>query len=203
MKYLLTLSVLTLLIPLALSQRIKKLSPDAYVNWCSSPDFAWKNKDTLNGITYAVRFVPDQYDIAKCALSRCETKEVLLNDLNSKDKFGSFVLDLACLEFSKDLFSYPSQTGMNAAERKIYLSNLIKEDLIGISRSNDTIRCTSVIYETNIPTRARVIFELEKSNAPITKLVFTDRMINNSLIEFSIPELTKKNIPDLNLKKYE
>lgn len=85
----------------------------------------------------------------------------------------------------------------------MYLNNYIKSDLVGISSSNDTIKCTSAIYEANMPTRVRVLFDLENTTKPITKIVFRDKMINNRYVEFIIPELTNKQIPTLNLKKYE
>lgn len=179
------------------------MDPESYLKWYSSPEFSWKNGDTLNGISYSVRFVPKEYDIAKCALRHCEEKTILLTDLNSKNNSYGFILDLSCLEFSKDIFSYPSRSGMSSAERKIYLNNTIKGDLFGISKSNDTIKCVSAMYEASIPVRARVIFELESTEKTITKIILRDRMINNSLIEFSIPELSKNNVPTLNLKNYE
>ena len=203
MRYLLVLAALCLSIPLVLSQKPKKLSPDAYVEWCYSPDFLWKNKDTADGISYGVRFVPKEFDIAKCALDHCEKKDILAQELKSIDNSFGFILDLACMEFSKDIFSVPGKTGMRAAERKLYLSNYIKGDLFGISATNDTIKCVSAIYEVNIPMRARVLFDLESTNDPIVKIVFRDRMINNRLVEFLIPQLTRKQLPTLNLKKYE
>lgn len=157
----------------------------------------------MGGIQYAVRFVPKQYDIAKCALNHCEKKEILMTDLKTIGDSYGFILELSCVEYSKDIFSYPSKTGMNSNNRKMYLNNYIKSDLIGISSSNDTIKCTSAIYEANMPTRVRVLFDLENTTKPITKIVFRDKMINNRYVEFIIPELTNKQIPTLNLKKYE
>lgn len=188
---------------LSFAQKVKKLSPESYVQWCNSSDFLWKNKDTMGGILYAVRFVPKQYDIAKCALNHCEKKEILSADLKAIENSYGFILELSCVEYSKDIFSYPSKTGMNSNTRKMYLNNYIKGDLVGISSSNDTIKCTSAIYEANMPTRVRVLFDLENTNKPITKIVFRDKMINNRYVEFIIPELTNKQIPTLNLKKYE
>jgi hypothetical protein len=185
------------------STKVAKLDPESYVKWCYSPEFSWKNSDTLNGIAYSVRFVPGEYDIAACALKHCETKESLINDLNSKNNFYSFFLDFVCEDFSRDLFSYPGKTGMNAADRKIYLNNHIKKDIVGITTSNDTISCVSTIYEVNISNRARVIFELEDTEKTLTKIILKDKMINNAVIEFSITELSKKKIPTLNLKNYE
>ncbi|WP_341900070.1 hypothetical protein [Fluviicola taffensis] len=203
MNYLLTIISLSLFISGSFSQKGSKLTPDSYVKWCSSPDFLWKNKDTMGGIMYSVRFIPKQYDIAKCALNHCEKKEVLMDDLKTIGGSYGFMLELSCEQFSKDIFSFPSKTGMNTNDRKLYLNNYIKGDLVGISSSNDTIKCTSAIYEASMPTRVRVLFDLEATNKPITKIVFRDRMINNRFIEFSIPELTHKQIPTLNLKKYE
>jgi hypothetical protein len=193
----------SLFFQLSFAQKVKKLSPESYVQWCNSPDFFWKNKDTMGGIQYAVRFVPKQYDIAKCALNHCEKKEILMTELKAVGNSYGFILELSCLEYSKDIFSYPSKTGMNANNRKMYLNNYIKADLVGISSSNDTIKCTSAIYEANMPTRVRVLFDLENTTKPITKIVFRDKMINNRYVEFIIPELTNKQIPTLNLKKYE
>ncbi|MNK00318.1 hypothetical protein D3C87_181010 [compost metagenome] len=203
MKYLLTGLSLSLFLSCLYAQKAGKLTPESYVKWCSSPDFLWKGKDTLEGISYAVRFIPKQYDIAKCALNHCEKKEVLINDLKAIGNSYGFMLELSCLEFSKDLFSFPSKTGMNSNSRKMYLSQYIKGDLVGITSTNDTIKCTSAIYEANMPTRVRVLFELENTPKPITKIVFRDRMINNKPIAFIIPELTNKHLPTLNLKKYE
>ncbi len=193
----------SLFFQLSFAQKVKKLSPESYVQWCNSPDFLWKNKDTMGGIQYAVRFVPKQYDIAKCALNHCEKKEILMTDLKAAGNSYGFILELSCVEYSKDIFSYPSKTGMNSNNRKMYLNNYIKGDLVGISSSNDTIKCTSAIYETSMPTRVRVLFDLENTTKPITKIVFRDKMINNRYVEFIIPELTNKQIPTLNLKKYE
>lgn len=179
------------------------MDPESYLKWYSSPEFSWRNNDTLNGISYSVRFVPKEYDIAKCALTHCEKKDVLLEDLNSKNDAYGFILDLSCIEFSKDIFSYPSRTGMSATERKMYLNNSIKSDIFGISKSNDTIKCVSAMYEASIPMRARVLFELEKTEKTISKIILKDRMLNNSVIEFSFPELGKKQVPTLNLKGYE
>jgi hypothetical protein len=202
-KYLFLLFFGGLFFSCSTSKKAASMDPESYVKWCSSPEFSWKDRDTLNGISYSVRFVPKEYDIAKCALKHCENKETLLTDLNSKNNSYSFILDLSCLEFSKDIFSYPSRTGMSAADRKIYLNNAIKGDIVGISKSNDTIKCISAMYEASIPIRARVLFELESTEKTITKIILKDRMINNSLFEFSMPELTKNNVPTLNLKNYE
>ncbi len=202
-RYLFMLFFISVFVSCGTSTKVAKLDPEAYVKWCYSPEFSWKNSDTLNGISYSVRFVPQEYNIAACALKHCEKKEVLMEDLNSKNNAYGFFLDLVCLDFSRDLFSYPSRTGMDAADRKIYLNNHIKKDIVGISDSNDTIVCVSAIYEASIPNRARVIFELEDTEKTLTKIILKDRMINNSAIEFSIPELTKKKIPTLNLKNYE
>lgn len=204
MNYLITgISLFSLFLSCSFAQKAGKLTPESYVKWCSSPDFLWKNESTLEGISYAVRFIPKQYDIARCALSHCETKEVLMNDLKAIGNSYGFMLDLSCTEFSQDIFSFPSKTGMGSTNRKMYLNNYIKGDLFGITPSNDTIKCTSAIYETNMPARVRVLFELESTTKPITKIVFRDRMIHNKPIEFIIPELTNKQLPTLNLKKYE
>lgn len=203
MKLLPVIYLVLFLIPFSFAQKAKKLSPDSYVEWCHSQGFQWKGKDTAGVISYAVRFVPKAYDIAKCALAHCEKKEVLLEDLKELDNSFTFLLDMTCLEFSQDIFSIPSKTGMNTTDRKLYLSNYIKKDLFGLSASNDTIPCVSAVYEVTIPIRARVLFELEKTEKPITRIVFRDKMINNKPLEFEIPELTKKQVPTLNLKKYE
>lgn len=197
------LGILLFLIACSTTKKAGSLKPDSYVKWCSSAEFQWKNKDTLDGIIYSVRFVPRQYNIAKCALDHCEKKDVLLEDLKSANSSYSFMLELSCVDFSKDLFSFPSRTGMNANERKLYLNNYIKGDLVGVSAANDTIKCISAIYEASIPMRARVLFDLENTGKAITKIVFKDQMISNQPLEFSIPELTAKKIPDLDLKSYE
>lgn len=185
------------------AQKAKKMKPDSYIQWCNSPDFRWKDMDSVRGILYAVRFVPKQYDIAKCAQKHCEEKEVLKEDLKAVGNSYGFILELSCAEYSKDIFSCPSKTGMNSNNRKMYLNNYIKGDLMGITGSNDTIQCTSAIYEASIPSRVRVLFDLENTNKPITKIIFIDKMINNQFIEFIIPELSSKYLPTLNLKKYE
>lgn len=185
------------------AKKVAEMDPESYVKWYSSPDFSWRNKDTINGISYAVRFIPKEYDIAKCALTHCEKKEVLVADLKAIGNSYGFMLELSCLDFSKDIFSFPSKTGMNPSFRKMYLNNYIKEDLVGISSSNDTIKCISAIYEANMPTRVRVLFDLENTTKTITKIVFRDKMLNDRLVEFLIPELSKKYVPTLNLKKYE
>lgn len=195
--------VLSVFVSCSTTRKVASMNPESYLKWYSSPEFSWKNNDTLNGIFYAVRFFPKEYDIAKCAITHCEKKDVLLKDLNSKNNSYSFILDLSCLEFSKDIFSYPSRTGMAAADKKMYLNNTIKGDIVAISKSNDTIKCVSAMYEASTPMRARVLFELEHTEKTITKIIFKDRMLNNSIIEFSFPELAQKQVPTLSLKGYE
>lgn len=202
-RFLYTFSFLSLCMACSTLKKVAEMDPETYVKWYSSPDFSWRNKDTINGISYAVRFIPKEYDIAKCAISHCEKKEVLVADLKAIGNSYGFMLELSCLDFSKDIFSFPSKTGMNPNFRKMYLNNYIKEDLVGISSSSDTIKCISAIYEANMPARVRVLFDLESTAKTITRIVFKDKMLNNRFVEFSIPELTKKYIPTLNLKKYE
>ena len=178
----------------------KSLNPVNYLSWYSSTDFGWKGLDTVQGtMMCTMRLFPKEVDIAKCALENCENKETLKDQLAIKEETVDFIIEFASLKPGISLFELPGTVNSSRAERIMYFSSGIKNDIKGITSSGDTLVCESVLYEPSLPQKARILISIEKSKKSMNQLLIRDRIISGETIRFSIPELTNKTIPTLKL----
>lgn len=175
------------------------MDPQAYVDWYSSKEFAWKGTDTLADISCSVRLFPMELGIAMCALQECETKEVLAESLSGKDETIEFMIEFSSIKSNNSVFDASGSTNYSKTDKILYLSNTIKTDIKGITSAGDTINCQHVLYEPSIPKKARLLITLEETKKNICQLIIKDRMITGELILFRIPELNRKSIPTLKL----
>jgi hypothetical protein len=181
-----------------------KLEPESFLQWYSSDDNSFKSSDTLNGICYTMLSYPQEVSIAICAINKCESKETLMTDLKNKTQLNTYLLELKNLNSTGDLFSVGASKRMSRNEQIIYLNNDIKDDLKALTRSGDTLMCVSVIYEPLLANTFRLMIDFESSNsASIDRIIYADRLINSSQIEFQFTKNNYSNFPLLNLTNYE
>ncbi len=178
---------------------LKSLSPKEYLDWYSSTGFGWKGIDTIQDFTCAMRLFPKEADIAKCALQDCESKETLIERLQTKDETLDFIIEFTSLKLNTGIFDVPGSTGSSRTDRIMYFSSGIKNDIKGITNTGDTLICQSVLYEPSLPQKARILISLEDSKKSINQIMITDRAISGEIIRFYIPELSNKSIPTLKL----
>jgi len=177
----------------------KSLGPKDYLDWYSAKDFAWKGIDTIQDLTCAMRLFPRELDIAKCALENCESKEVLIERLSDKTETIDFMIEFASLKMNTSVFDIDGPISSSRADRIMYFSNGIKNDIKGLTVNGDTLACQSVLYEPSLPQKARMLISLEGSKKSINQIIITDRIISGEVIRFPIPELTNRSIPTLKL----
>lgn len=197
MRLLFTLLVLSTFI--SCSTLNKSMSPKDYLIWYSAKEFGWKGIDTVQEMTCMMRLFPQEVDIAKCALQNCESKETLLERLSGIDESIDFIIEFASLKTNISIFDIAGSIGSSRADRVMYFSSSIKNDIKGITITGDTLVCQSVLYEPSLPQKARILISLEGSKKPIDQIIITDRIISGETIRFPIPQLTNKSIPTLKL----
>ena len=129
---------------------LKSLSPKEYLDWYSSTGFGWKGIDTIQDFTCAMRLFPKEADIAKCALQDCESKETLIERLQTKDETLDFIIEFTSLKLNTGIFDVPGSTGSSRTDRIMYFSSGIKNDIKGITNTGDTLICQSVLYEPSL-----------------------------------------------------
>ncbi|AEA42443.1 hypothetical protein [Fluviicola taffensis] len=181
-----------------------KLEPESFLKWYSSEENSFKSSDTLNGICYSISAYPQEVSIAICAMNKCEPKQTLETDLKNKSQLNTYLLELTNLNSKGDLFSLGASKGMSRNEQLIYLNNDIKYALKAVTESGDTLVCVSVIYEPLLANSFRLMIDFESSKSvSIDRIIYADRLINNSLIEFQFKNNNRSNFPHLNLTNYE
>lgn len=185
---------------MACSSMKRSMNPETYLSWYASPNFGWKGIDTIQEtMTCAMRLLPKEVTIAQCALESCETKETLQKRLSSMDETIDFIVEFTSLKTNISLFDLPGKISSSRADRVMYFSSGIRQDIKVLTLTGDTLECTGVLYEPAAPQKARILVSIEKSKKSMYQLLIKDQMISGEIIRFSIPELTYKTIPTLKL----
>lgn len=175
----------------------KALTASEYKNWYSSNGFIWKTSDTINQLTYSFRYLPQEVDLAICALENCRSRDDLKKESKSKVTDYYFLFEISTLNWNQSVFDF-TQPELTKSEILTYLNGQIVQDLKGVSKSNDSLSCTSVIYEPLSGNKVRLLVGFE-AKSDLKEIVFFDRVFTGFKQTFSIPELTIKSTPTLKL----
>jgi len=180
------------------------LSPEDYMKWVKENDLLVKEQ-ALGAFIYSIRYLPDDYYLAKEFVSGNVLETQKEQDENELPSHISFICKISTIDGSTSPIRYNVTSNEEYSYNLQYCSFNIAEDFVLVV-GNDTMSCVNALcmreysvkpYNTIILSFENITgkhFDLKKDMT----VVYEDYLWGNGIIKFKIDKENLNQIPLLN-----
>jgi hypothetical protein len=182
----------------------KMLSPSEYLDWCAKESLNYTVSDTLQQVSFSLKYISNEQDAANCLKTACMSEEEIKSELLKNKTNQQFLLRIQVFKPGRDVFDYSgNKNNFPSNQRQKYFAFDMKNDVKMISKMGDTITCTYWFYEPSMAgsgiANVSIGFKPIAQNEMQSLLIF-DRVFTGEYSTINLSKLPYNNFPQLKIK---
>lgn len=180
----------------------KSLDSEQYLDWYRSANNVFYAKAEQEQVSYEVRLLTTDYEIANEQLDQVKTSKEL-KDLQKASKEQLTILMKVSIPWDgNDIFSYNPSSAILPENRMNYFAFAMKQDIRLLTNHSDTINCSQLLFEKGLNQSTSGTFVLDFDNIStknVSALLIHDRALSGGKIVLSLQKWNKTKLPKLKI----
>lgn len=183
------------------------VTPEKYLEIYQKGKTKFEQRHLTDEIHYALKYIPQELKLINLEKKGAMNQE-LFDEFKKDDKnYHEFLMQLSIPSFGDEFLKFKLDEGMTYEERLKYYSFEMKNDIKLVVDKQDTLPCTTYIFERNFgasPNASFTLgFELPRSYDQFT-ILLNDKAFGNNDLTFDYLRKDIKLLPTLkNYKKWK